>query len=104
MKPRTMRRLERALAAAAVVAAVGMVVTLHRIAQLERHPPMPPPWVRMELIYGSPGRYFIDVKLGPWYRTHHACLRALQPDGYETLGRQTTYRQWQCVRIFGAKQ
>ena len=99
--PRTLRRFERALSIAVIVAAVVFVAGLHRLARLERHPPAQPPWVRLRIDYGTPGPYFLGVALGPTYPSRRQCLRALPTGGYETIGHTTTVRQFECIRIAG---
>ena len=99
MTPRTLRRLERALSIATVISTVVFVLGLHRLAQLEHRLPPPVPWVRLRIDYGTPGPYFLGLRLGPRYRTQRLCLRSLPSSGYETLGHTTTYWQFECARL-----
>lgn len=77
------------------IASCGALIVL-----LHGRPASDPPerWLRVELIFGE-WRNLRTLALGPAYASRRGCEHRLPPIGYETVGRVTTYRRYECVRI-----
>ncbi len=71
----------------------GLALYFHR-------PPidLPSRWLRVEVVYGK-WHEFKRFELGPLYHRRRRCERSIGPDGWETVGAVTTWRQFECVRL-----
>ena len=58
----------------------------------------PSRWLRVEVIFGK-WHEFKRFRLGPLYHWRRRCERSIAPDGWETIGAVTTWRQFECVRL-----
>lgn len=77
------------------IASCGALVLLfHR----RPAPARPGRWLRVELIFGE-WRNLHTLRAGAAYAWRRGCEHRLPPSGYETVGRVTTYRRYECVRI-----